>query len=380
MKLIYIAAVLFFASQLGHAAEIGGRVRNASQDSVSVPGMKIFLLQVTQNAQAPTQAAETVSDRSGSFRFGVDAVDAASTYYASTDFQGVRYFSDGLVLTADQSLNMTLVVHDSTHSAKGVDAFMHHIIIDDLGGSLQFRETHVLNNPSGQTITQTLRDETVGPALFKFRLPAGATNFTPISAHSAEEMVREGEFVYDRTIFLPGQKTISFAYEIPIAQKTAHIHANAAHDARTFDVFIGSENLTVESNQLEDYGMFSISGTQYHRYGASNVDAGTDIAFSVMRSGGSMPKQTPALALVLTSALLLIGLFESRIKKKKNAAPTKVSDGDASSRREQLINEIARLDAAGKPNSEGLRSRLMNELQTIEWQRRNVTKKARHKK
>ena len=380
MKIFHILFICLSLSHLLRATELDGIVLNASNDSTTVPGAKIFLQQLAPDAQAPTQIAETISAQNGTFSFELDAVNITSTYYISTDFQGVRYFSDGLSLTAKQSLSVKLVVHDSTHSADGVDAFMHRIIIADLGNALQIRETHVLNNPRGKTITQTLQDETVGPALFKFRVPAGATNFSPISAHSAQEMVQEGDYVFDRSIFLPGQKTISFSYEIAMSQKQSIIKANAAHNARTFDVFIGSKNLSVESDQLEDYDMFSISGTQYRRYGASNVDAGTDITFTVKRSGASVPQQTPTVALAVTSVLLLVGLFWTLNKKQQAESGTQSGGKDTADRRRQLIQEIAQLDIEKKPGGDAKRRRLMDELQNIEWQRLNASKKSRRRK
>ncbi len=308
---------LFFTIMLSFAANgasvISGRVINATQDSAALPAAEVLLQKATSNS-APLPVAQTITSRQGIFRFSLDRVDVSATYYIASDFQGVRYFSDAVKLEQGKSIDVDLTVRDSTHSTKGVEAFMHHIMINDNGAILQFRETHVLNNPGDKTITQAFVDETVGPALFKFPLPPMAQNFQPISTH---DLIKEGHYVYDRGVFLPGKKTLAFAYQMPMHKKQLPVTIHIPQTARTFDIFVGSDNIVVNSEQLQDYGKFNIRGTQYHRYGAANVDAGAAIKFTIRRAGPEMPPQSPTLALTLTAGLLLISVAYSLSQKSK---------------------------------------------------------------
>jgi len=309
MRLVYFFLSIVLFAQTGLAAEISGRVVNASQDSSGVTGATVLLQRVT--ASTPTPLAKTETDHRGEFRLVVNDLTPPFLFYLAVDFSGVRYVSDEFSLTDSRNVNITLTVHDTTHSTEGVDAFMHHIFIDHHGRSLLIRESHILNNPGTKTIINSMTDNNLGPALFKFRLPPGAFNFQPLSAPSSHELTRNGDTVLDRGVLIPGKKTISFAYEIPMMHKQLHISAHVPHSARTFDLFLGSKNLAVTSSQLEDYGPFIISGEEYHRYGASNVDADSEIPFTIKKRGIQTPQQTPTLALTVTATLLLIGLILS---------------------------------------------------------------------
>jgi len=312
MKFTYMLVLLLSSACIVQAATvISGRVVNATHDNSAVPTARLTLEKQTPGAAVSLKVSETTASRTGAFRISLDAVDAASTYFVVTDFAGIRYVSAALTPAAGQTTDITLVVYDSTHSAAGVDAFMHHIMIDDIGSALQFRETHVLNNPGDKTIIQAISDDNVGPALARFHLPGDAKDFTPLSTHSAQDMIKRGDYVYDRGVFQPGQKTISFAYKVPMAQRQRTFSIDIPHTARSFDLFIDGKNLSVASSRLEDYGPFTIRGSQYHRYGAANVAAGDQIQFTVKRRGVDSPRQSPTLALSLTAILLLAGLLYS---------------------------------------------------------------------
>jgi len=312
MKLKYMLMLLLTSACLVQGATvISGQVINATRDSSVVPAARLSLQKRTSGAAEPLKISETTTSRSGVFRFSLDAVDVASSYFVTSDFSGVRYVSADFMPAAGQTTDVTLAVYDSTHSATGIDAFMQQIVIDDNGSTLQFRETHVLNNPGDKTILQAVSDDKVGPALARFHLPPGAKNFAPLSAHSAQELIKQGDYVYDFGAFQPGQKTISFAYEAPMAQRQRTFSIDVPHPARSFDLFVGGKNLSISSSRLEDYGPFTIHGSQYHRFGAANVAAGDRIQFTVKRRGVYAPRQTPTLALSLTAILLLAGLLYS---------------------------------------------------------------------
>ncbi len=366
MKILNISVLLFVLSFSMYAATINGRVVNATHDSSGVASIQVHLQKMTQQQQIPAEVTATETNNRGQFRLSLDENDAAATFFAAVDFQGVRYFSDGFELTNAPG-DLAVVVYDSTHSAAGVEAFMHHIIIDDFGDVLQFRETRVLSNPGNKAITEAVLEEHIGPALFQFHLPAGAVNFTPLSARSNEELIQHGHYAIDRGIFLPGNKTVSFGYELPMGGNTLPLVINVTHEARTFDLFLGSDNIRIDSPQLTDNGKFDIRGKSYHRYGVANVAAGTDIQFTVRRIGKAAHEQSPTLAITLTAALLFIGLAIGYTRKEKSTSGTAKIDLQA--RKKTLVSQIAQLDASKQDlKTKEQRRSLMIELQNIELQ------------
>ena len=314
MKYLFIYFIIFITTTI-NAGMVTGVLLNATQDSSAVAGAPVYLQVLTNQTQKPSTLAETITNSSGQFRFTVSDINAEAVYVAATDYQGVRYFSAAENITNIAATDLSFVVYDSTHSTADVEAFMHHTIINDFGDVLQFRETRVLSNPTKKTITQAFVEEHIGPALFQFHLPPDAQNFTPLSA-GAEELLLHLHHVVDRGVFLPGNKTVSFAYELPIAGQSVSVALKTTHAAKTFDIFVGSENIVIDSQQLEDKGTFDIRGTPYHRYGLANVNAATDIHFQVRRTGRAA-EQSPAPTIILTSALLALALIYSLARKEK---------------------------------------------------------------
>ncbi|MBN1480949.1 hypothetical protein EH223_00580 [candidate division KSB1 bacterium] len=328
--------ILILLSAIAHSAEaaftISGRVINATHDSSAVSSATVHLQSLTTADQMPFEVAETQTNRGGEFSFQISESDEATTFFAAIDFQGVRYFSNGIQQTERSIENLSLVVYDSTHSSAQVEAFMHHIIIDDFGETVQLRETRLLNNPGTKTITETFVDEHIGQALFKFHLPPGVVNFQPLSTRSNGEIVQHGHYAIDRGILLPGTKTISFGYELPIPQQHLALTFNAAHRTRTFDIFSSSESIIIESPQLTDYGPIDIQGKTFHRYGLPNVAAGSSISLSVRRVSKAAHEQSSTLAIILTAALLTVAVAVSLVRKEHRKPSQTAPDLTAKSR------------------------------------------------
>lgn len=369
MKILHILAIVSAISTSATTSTmISGRVVNATKDSSGVASVTVNLQKLTSENQMPVQVQEATTNKRGNFRFDVQNADQTATFFAAIDFQGVRYFSQGVQLAEGSANDLTLVVYDSTHSTDKVEAFMHHIIVDDFGDVLQFRETRVLNNPGKKTITEALVEEHIGKALFRFRLPEGAMNFTPLSARTSDEIVQHGPYAIDRGIFTPGNKTISFGHEIPMPEQNLPLTFSTAHPTKSFDLFVSSENIVIDAPQLTDHGPFDIRGTRYFRYGSPNVDADTKIEMIIRRVGTAPHEQSSTLPIALTAAVLLLGLFVAFLRKEKPAVET--PSPDLRHQKKALIEKIAQLDLSESNDAkmQAKRHSLMLELQHIELQ------------
>lgn len=358
---------------------IRGQLVNASHDSAAIAGYPVSLQKMTEQSHVPEMVSDTQTDQRGFFDFTATITDSVS-YFISTDFQDVRYFSDAINSKQNLQQIVALTVYDSTHSTSSVSGLMHHLIIDDLGQTLQFRETQVLQNSSNKTITQAISDDHVDAALFKFSIPTIAISFQPLSSRTAGEFEQHGHFVYDKGIFLPGNKTISYAYEIPLQRKTVAISITPVHNTRTFDIFLSNENIIIESDQLVNHGPFNIRGTQYFRYGIENANAGTPIRFSLSRSKSS--SLSPYFTIILTALFLGLALSYGLIKNKKIPKDKVESNHKELQRKKgKLLSEIAQLDVDLEKNpSEGKRNsrkELFDQLKIIEIELSNRSLKER---
>ena len=365
--------ILYAVSQ--HAAlaayRIQGRIINASRDSAAVAAIQVHLQKIKSNDTVPTELLQTQSLSSGKYRFTVQNIDSASTWFAAVDYQGVRYYSNGINWKDNRhTQHQDIVVYDSTHSSADVSEFMHHIFIDNLGRTIRFRESRVLNNPGKKAITNAIHNQHIGNATLQFELPQTAINFVPTSSRAAGEIIRHGQFVFDKTIMLPGNKQVSYSYEIPWRGETMPVSFTVEHPSRTFNLFISDPNITLVSSRLTDNGPFSIRGITYHRYGLNNMAKGSKISFMLRRAGGEH-KQSATMAITLTIFLLVLALVIGYTRKTREISSNeKIDRPKLAQRRKELVLEIARLDLdAGQIDSQEMKEKrqsLMDELIDIE--------------
>jgi hypothetical protein len=379
----YLIVAFLLPSMLYGGSQISGRIVNASHDSIAVAATRVYLQKMSEGVPEPQTVVDGLSSADGSFRFSVASPDTGVTYFLAADYQTIRYFSSGAKLSDGSSETLNLAVYDTTHSTTGVEAFMHHIIIDDLGDALSFRETRVLNNAAAKTIVGAFVDEGAGESIFKFHLPPQATNFSPLSSHGEDELVQIGHSVYDRGIFMPGNKTISFSYEIPMANNTVQLTLNVTHAARMFDLFINQNSVQVESPQLNDNGDFAIRGTTYRRFGAADLPANTDIAVRFIRQQrAAADQQSPLLICIAAGIVLAAGLLYTLLHKGKTLPQSQKTTPEELRRQKfELFKKIAEIDqSTATESAPESRQALMKELQAIELQLLQAEKKSRRKK
>ncbi|NIA30098.1 MAG: hypothetical protein GWP06_09330 [Actinobacteria bacterium] len=378
---IFLVVALFAVGQHSALAEhiIRGRIIDGTRDSSAVASIQVHLQKIEKTDVNPAGLQQTRSLSSGNYRFTVQNIDSLSTWFAAVDYQGVRYYSHGTNFKAGTNpLQQDIVVYDSTHSAADVNTLMHHIFIDNLGKTVRFRESFVLNNPGKKAITHAIHNQHIGGATLQFELPQTAVNF---AATSSREIIQHGQFVFDKTIMLPGNKQVSYSYEIPWKGNSLPVSFTVDQPSRTFNLFISDPNMTLVSAQLADDGPFSIRGNTYHRYGLDNIAKGTRISFTLRRAGGGQAQSSTRI-IILTVVLLGLALVIGYVRKtKKISSIEKIDRTKIAQRKKELILEIARLDLAAAQNdlqeTKNKRQSLMDELVGIEMTLKNAAGKTK---
>lgn len=349
----------FLPLLLNGGARIDGRVINATRDSLAVSNILVALQKLTAGDAAPQPVGTQTTGRLGNFNFNVTEPDTAD-YFVTADYLGVRYFSNGLKLINGANDLQTVVVYDTTRSTAQVTALMHHILIDDLGESLQLRETRVLNNPTTKTIiAPSTASETEG--IFRFPLPPGAVDFTPLSGPIGEDLIESGNAAVDRGVFIPGNKTVAYAYQLPL-QKSQQTMFSIPHAARMFDLFVNSNSLRIESPQLTDLGEFTIRGLSYRRYGASNLPADSQVRVAFVRTGAA--RATSSSIILLLSGLLLVAGLASGLSRRRSPQPDEANRKALLQKKQDLMTQIAEIGSS----NDSKRRTLFDELKKIELQ------------
>ncbi len=280
-------------------SQLEGTVVNASKDSTAVANLTVFLQSMKTGDTGPVDVGKTSTNGKGQFVFPIAQPDTAASYFAAVDFNGVRFYSQG-TNPAEQNI----VVYDTTHSAESLSSMMHHLIVEDMGNMIQVRETRVYHNGGDKAITNVAHDEKAGDYTIKYQLPSNAFDFTPMSANFSNQHVQEGRDVFDKSILLPGTRQLSYAYRIPYRNGRVAVDLGFDAHTRSFDVFLKSQNLSLVSADMQDFGPFKIRNAEYKRYGIEGVHAGQTVAFQIVQQ--SLPNKSPLPTVLLTAALLMV--------------------------------------------------------------------------
>jgi len=364
---------MLFASAAESSSIFNGRIVNGSRENEPVSHAHTVLQRISSNMQIPQELDSQISDAQGSIRFITAEVDTNFTYFITTEHQGIQYYSNGDTPNPLSPTQLNLVIYDTTHSTADLQILMHHVIIEDEGNSLSFRETRVMNNKGNRSITPTDSDNKLQNAWNRYPIPSTAESFSPLSGHAPDELVRRGNDVYNRGVFPPGNKTISFSYKIPFNENSLALELSASTIANSFDLFVGSSTIRIESLQLSDYGAFTIRGKSYNRYGTTDL-TNPQIFIRIIRMGENKSPR-PMTTILFTALLLTLGIILATLIKMPAKDKDKV---DLSTLKNDLIREIAEINSRDHSAAKGVRRQeLMQKLIDIELLIRQNEKKHR---
>ncbi len=352
-------------------ATLNGRVLNGSRDSSVVANQPVTLQLFRAAAHAPVDVATQRSSANGAYSFAVAAPDTGATYIASTEHDGVRYYSDQAHFAHMPQARTDIVIFDSTQSNREIAVLMHHLFIQDSGESLSLRETRVLSNPTQKTILNAIADGHEHGAILRIDLPPWAMNITPIPGQFGTDLHVHENALYDAGVFEPGSRQLSFAYELPWQRNRATLVIQVYQPTRSLDLFIGEQGLKLEGAGLVAHGPFNIRGTAYQRFGLENVAAGTRLQLQVVRETPQAEAFPSWLIPIATAALLLFGVSFSRLfKPKPRGGISSMEREKLTKERASLIDAIARLELqpgyTTDPNMQEDRADRFDRLQAVE--------------
>lgn len=335
-----------------------GQVLNGTQDSSAVSGLTVELQGFGPKDSVPRNMASQSTNRNGSFRFTLSDADSALTYYNSVNFQGVRYFGQpSQIKEPQQIIESTIVVYDSTHAIDAVKNLMHHVFLQDMGEVLLVRESRVLANESSKAIISSSADRNSTSSTLSYSLPARAQRFEAGSRQLASQLIVSEGRILDQGILLPGNRQISYTYQIPWQGDRIHFNLPIEYPTRSLEIFSASPNMTLSSDAIRNMGPFSIRDVAYQRYHVESPQRNTEFSLLITRQG--FAKESPIPYILTTSLLLIVGLLLVKTQKVKTTSDH--SSTQLRQRRKQLIQELKKSDREQYPD-------FYQELQTIDLQ------------
>ncbi len=268
-------------------------------DGVGVPGNPVALHRITP--QESGEIASTTTDENGAFAFPLEPVPGASftVYFATADYQSVRFFGHPLHPDSAAVAEYILPVFDTTSvlaepiRLAARDIFM---IGDEIGG-WEVLEILKIVNPTDRALVGT---GGLGP--WEFGIPEGATDF---QVGQADVLPHELSWVGDRVLHLtpvtPGTREAFISYRLPRGPRRSTLLIGEETD--TLNVFVRQPSHLTAITGLTEARRVNAEGEEFLQYTALGLGPGA--AVSLQWSRGQGPPVDPVLAAIAITLVLL---------------------------------------------------------------------------
>jgi mono/diheme cytochrome c family protein len=153
----------------------------------------------------PAATFTTTLGENGGFRFSELATDSAVAYMVTVDAAGIRYSSDILTFSPQQTtLTTTIALYETTDDPSGVQIDRLHWIIDSQPGALIVGQVFRFGSTADRTfVGQPVQGVDV-PVTVAMRLPPGAAEITFENGALGERFRQVDNTVYDTAPVIPG--------------------------------------------------------------------------------------------------------------------------------------------------------------------------------
>lgn len=297
------------------------------------------------------RTVETSIQPDGSFVFEDVEFSPDSVYFASTTYRE-RSFANPPVEGTTGVMELPIVIYERTDDKDDVSIIGMVMQIQPVGDVLEVLQVVRFRNHSDKLYTQ---DQELAAGRFQsvsVPLPPGSI---VVGVEGEERMFVDDETftVYDTRSLLPGvEHFVRLSYLIPYGSGEAIIEFPVDYNVNgPVHVLLGSQSVTLESDQFPQLGIENIHERQYMAYGSNlNLPAGDVISYQL----SGRPAQTgtiaeprivdsdqllPVLGLIATIVVVIIG-GAAIVITRKPAEPSREERIDA------LAGQIAKLDAA----------------------------------
>jgi hypothetical protein len=270
-----------------------------------VPHQIVRLTIVERGASSDREA---VSDAAGRFQFAGLPVGGIRVFVLSTEYRGVRYASDRVVLAAAAPLQaVDLVVYEPSSDRSAVRGTVAWAVVDVARGAVRVSVVQGLSNPTDRTVVVDNQDPLVFP------LPPGAEAVSAVAgwrdAHIAAGRIT------DAFPLTPGVAQVAYAYSVEAKDSTLRLPWSLPYGAKDVEVLVADAGTEAAVDGLTAQGTVTGPKGRYRRYSGGPLRPGGQI---VLRLSGVPPAGDPwpiavaaALGVTLASGLA-IALRRSR--------------------------------------------------------------------
>jgi hypothetical protein len=276
------------------------------KDGAPVAGVAITLHRVTSTVSGELETRSTGPD--GGFEFRLPRADTASfsVFFATAEYQAVRYF--GRPLHPDEVAGEYLVeVHDTATALADPVRIARRdlVLLPEQAGGWEVNEIVRIRNPSSQTLVSRS-----GMPAWEFRIPAAAVDFEAGEGEVlADEVRRMGDRVLLLTPLIPGERELFLRYRIPASERRIALPSDGGVD--TINVFVRQPSPVVTVEGLQTTEVLTAGQERFLRYGGADFEPGSTVALA-WKAPATPPVSPNAAAIGVTVIVLLFGLAAAR--------------------------------------------------------------------
>jgi hypothetical protein len=316
---------LLVSTSLVAQTRTAGRVLDA--DSAPVPGVRVVLHRIGQQAQGPIDSSR--SDRGGRFHFTFRP-DTAAFYLISGRYAGIEYFSAPISTNPRRAdTAVTVLVYDTSSSAP-IQLEARHLVVTrpDQDGARSVLDLVILKNPGRLT---RVAPDTVRPS-WSVPLPDGTEGLdVGESDISSQALARKGDSLLVAAAIAPGEKQLTLQYRIPAGRNS--ISLPIGNPGMTVNVLAEETGAKVAGPGLALADSQVIQGRSFRRW------TGTVPGSSVVRVALPGQPRTPHWLLIALVAGLAAALATTGWYVLSRRSGTVIQSADT------LVSAIAALDA-----------------------------------
>lgn len=298
--LVVAAAASAFATSMPPAAaapsggRIHGRVLDRTAPAHPVAGQTVRLTIVERGASSDQQSA---SGPSGEFDFTGLPVGGIRVFLLSTQYRGVRYVSDRIVLAPEAPVRaVDLAVYDASSSRGAVRGTLALAVVDVAKGAMRVSVVQGFLNPTDRTVIVSSGDPMVFP------LPEEAEHVQTLAGwrdpHAGHARIT------DTFPLLPGNTEVAYAYELNTKGSQRRLPWLLPYGASDLQVLVPEAGVRFAAEGLSAQGSVTGPRARYTRWSGQSVRPGAEV---VMHFRGLPAARDPWPAAV--AAGLAVALF-----------------------------------------------------------------------
>jgi hypothetical protein len=303
-----VAACVLGAS-LGLSASSEGRIRGRVIDrTASAHPVVHQTVRLTIIERGASSDQEAVSDAAGRFQFAGLPVGGIRVFVLSTEYRGVRYASDRVVLAAAAPVQaVDLIVYESSSDRAAVRGTVALAVVDVARGAVRVSVVQGLSNPTDETVVVDPQDPLVFP------LPPGAEAVNTLAGWR-DPHIAAGR-ITDAFPLPPGVAQVAYTYGVEVKHSTLGLPWSLPYGAKDVEVLVADVGVNAAVDGLIAQGTVTGPKGRYRRYSGGPLLPGGRIVLRLrgMPLAGDPWPLAVAAGLGLTLAFgLAIALRRSR--------------------------------------------------------------------